>query len=148
MEFKSFSPQETKRFAGEFAESVLRKAKGYGGGAFAVVLSGELGAGKTTFVQGFTRGLGLRKKIQSPTFVFVRRYEISVGRFVDFYHIDAYRVRSKKDLVGLGLKEVFADSGNLVLVEWAENVRGLLPKDAVWVRMRHGEHENERYISI
>ncbi len=161
----SASPQETRGFAERFAGDVLAGTLGGRSNAFVVALSGELGAGKTTFVQGFVRGFGLRRRIVSPTFVFIRRYALqrtknsakggsaSGGkgqgiRFANFYHVDAYRVRSKKDLVGLGLKEIFADSGSLVLVEWAESVKWLLPKDAVWVRMRHGEHENERVIAL
>lgn len=145
----SASPQETKRFAAEFAGDVLTGKFGERKHAFVVALSGELGAGKTTFVQGFARGLGLRGRVQSPTFVFVRRYSLEQRtRYTDFYHIDAYRVHGKKDLTGLGLKEVFADVGNLVFVEWAENVKGLLPNNTVWVKMKHGERENERVIAI
>lgn len=146
----SSSVEETKKFAAAFARDVVAGKFGERKHAFVVALSGELGAGKTTFVQGFARGLGLRGRVQSPTFVFVRRYKTQETRnkYRCFYHIDAYRVRGKKDLIGLGLKEVFTDTGNLVLVEWAENARGLLPKDTVWVRMKHGRRENERVITI
>ncbi|MAF79948.1 tRNA (adenosine(37)-N6)-threonylcarbamoyltransferase complex ATPase subunit type 1 TsaE [bacterium] len=142
---RSFSEQDTKQFAAQFVKKVFqRKSKG----ALVVALSGELGAGKTVFAKGFAKGLGLRKRIVSPTFVFVRRHEISGGQFRNFYHVDAYRVQNKKSLAGLGLDEVFSDSTSLVLVEWAENVKSLLPKDTVWVRIKHGKEEKERIISI
>lgn len=156
----SSSVEETKKFAAKFASDVLIGKFGKRKYAFVVALSGELGAGKTAFVQGFARGLGLRGRVQSPTFVFVRRYSLEQRtkdkgqgiRCTNFFHIDAYRLGTEKqknrETEGLGLKEIFEDSGNVVLVEWAENVRALLPKDAVWVRMKHGEKENERGISI
>lgn len=137
MKFVSFSPRETKKFAEDFARNFSHGV---------IALSGELGAGKTTFTQGFAKGLGIRKRIISPTFVFVRRYN-------NFYHIDAYRlgkheIRNSKSETWLGLREIFANPDNVVLVEWAENVRGILPRNAVWVRMRHGKHEHERIIVI
>ncbi|MEK7479159.1 MAG: tRNA (adenosine(37)-N6)-threonylcarbamoyltransferase complex ATPase subunit type 1 TsaE [Patescibacteria group bacterium] len=137
MKFLSSSAAETKKFAFDFARN----------NSFRVIaLSGELGAGKTTFTQGFAKGLGIRKRIISPTFVFVRRY--SLQQRTNFFHVDAYRVRSKNDLKGLGLREIFTDPGNLVLIEWAENVREILPKGMMWVRMKHGTKENERVILI
>ena len=152
MRIISLSEKKTKQFAGEFAYMVLNQVNGEKKGAVVIALSGELGAGKTTFAQGFARGLGIRKRIVSPTFVFARRYALRSTRFQHFFHIDAYRVRSaswrKNDLKGLELDEVFANSRHLVLVEWAENVRALLPKGAIWVKMKHGEHENHRVISI
>lgn len=155
----SFSVGETKRFAAEFARDVLGGKFGKKRRAFTIALSGELGAGKTTFVQGFARGLGLCRRVQSPTFVFVRRYALrstqmhadkgaDLCRYADFYHVDAYRVRSKNDLRGLGLQEFFMSPRSLVLVEWAENVKGLLPKDTIWVRMKHGRREHERIVEI
>ncbi|MDP3725231.1 MAG: tRNA (adenosine(37)-N6)-threonylcarbamoyltransferase complex ATPase subunit type 1 TsaE [Nanoarchaeota archaeon] len=159
MMLKSFSSAETGRFANKFAASLLdggalRRRRS---GAFVIALSGELGAGKTTFAQGFAKGLGIRRRIISPTFVFVRRYFLQrrnkqqatrdKGQAQFFFHIDAYRIRKADDLKGLCLEEIFADSKNLVFVEWPENIKMLLPKDTTWVRMRYGGHENERVIS-
>ena len=154
------SPEETQRLAEDVARRVL-------GGEFPRVIGlfGDLGAGKTTFAQGFAKGLGIRKNIISPTYVFVRRYELRQENkeakkqktvFTDFYHVDAYRIskkqRSKKarkqEIVGLGLEEMFFDERAVVLIEWAENVETFLPKGVLCIEFAHGEKENERVIEV
>ena len=139
--FHTASASETQKFAEGFSR---RFSHGV------IALSGDLGAGKTTFAQGFARGLGIRRRMTSPTFIFIRRYKIQDTRNKRrcFYHIDAYRARSAKDLASLQLKEVFVDLRNVVLVEWAENVKRFLPKNTLWITMKHGEKENERTIVI
>ncbi|HVO28378.1 MAG TPA: tRNA (adenosine(37)-N6)-threonylcarbamoyltransferase complex ATPase subunit type 1 TsaE [Candidatus Paceibacterota bacterium] len=114
-------------------------------------LAGDLGAGKTTFTQGFARGLGVRRRVASPTFVLMRRYALSgpsSGRFGNLYHLDAYRIKKPDALEVLGLREIMADPENIVLVEWPENIKKLLPPGTVWVRFRHGRKENERGVII
>lgn len=92
-----------------------------------VCLYGELGSGKTTFVQGFARGLGITTRLLSPTFIIVRRYKLPEENF--FYHIDLYRTSSTADLEQLGLSEIFLDPAAYVVIEWAEKLGELLPKD-------------------
>ena len=89
-------------------------------------LYGQLGSGKTTFCQGFAKGLGIGGRLLSPTFIIVRRYELPNNQNF-LYHIDLYRVNGK-DLSNLGLEEIFADSSALVLVEWAEKLGALMQK--------------------
>ena len=106
------SAQETKSFAKNLAKDFLK------GGI--VALSGELGAGKTTFAQGFAEGLGITHKIISPTFLIIRQYPIpSYKNF--FFHIDLYRLK-KIDLKNSGLEEILSDLENVVLIEWAEKI--------------------------
>ncbi len=97
-----------------------------------VALYGNLGSGKTTFVQGLARGFGIRKRIISPTFIIVRTYKIgSKYQVLDikhFYHIDLYRIEGKKDLRGLGIEEIINNPQNIVVIEWAEKMQNLLPK--------------------
>ncbi len=96
-----------------------------------VALYGNLGSGKTTFVQGLARGFGIRKRIISPTFIIVRTYKIgSKYQVLDikhFYHIDLYRIEGKKDLRGLGIEEII-NGKDIVVIEWAEKMQNLLPK--------------------
>lgn len=113
-----------------------------------IALSGELGSGKTTFAQGFFRGLGIRKKIMSPTFVLFRRHPMRSKSFASAYHIDAYRVRNPREFSGLGLGEILVDSENIVLLEWAEKAKRFVPQNAIRISFRHGERENERIIKI
>lgn len=84
-------------------------------------LYGELGGGKTTFVQGFAKGTGYHGRTQSPTFVLMRHYG-------HIYHLDLYRLTAEEEVRDLGFEEICADPENIVLIEWAEKARLLLPK--------------------
>lgn len=89
-------------------------------------LYGELGSGKTTFTQGFARGLGITTRLLSPTFIIVRRYDVpGSGKFL--YHIDLYRLHDTEQMAALGLDEIFSDPNAIVVIEWAEKLGNLLP---------------------
>jgi len=92
-----------------------------------VCLYGELGSGKTTFVQGVAKGLGIDTRLLSPTFIIVRRYPLKSG-ISFFYHIDLYRTKSVSDLEGLGLREIFSDPHAVICIEWAQRLGSFLPK--------------------
>lgn len=91
-----------------------------------LALYGGLGSGKTTFVQGLARGLGIKKRILSPTFTLIRPYTVHYTPYT-FYHIDLYRVEKIDEVYGLGLEEVFHDKNAIVAVEWAEKIKKMLP---------------------
>lgn len=110
-----------------------------------IALSGELGSGKTTFVQGFAEGLGIKEKIISPTFVLIRQHQIPNTDNL-LYHIDLYRLDDHKQFKSLGLEELINDSNNLLIIEWAEKSKGL-PKNAVRVTMEK-KGENIRLITV
>lgn len=97
-----------------------------------LTLTGELGSGKTTFVQGLAMGLRIKQKILSPTFLIVRRYEVSskyqVLSIKYFYHIDLYRVEHESDLRGLGLEEILEDKESVSAIEWPAKLGSLLPQ--------------------
>jgi tRNA threonylcarbamoyladenosine biosynthesis protein TsaE len=114
--------------------------------AMVIGLFGDLGAGKTTFVKAFMRGLGMRKKIISPTFVLMRSFPIK-GPYHKIYHIDAYRV-NEKAFGQLGLKDIINDPDNIVIIEWADRVKGILPADAISININHGAKHNERYFTF
>jgi tRNA threonylcarbamoyladenosine biosynthesis protein TsaE len=107
-----------------------------------VALTGELGAGKTCFVQGLVRGLGATVNATSPTFVLVNHYQ---GR-VPVYHVDAYRTESLTELIDLGLLELFGAPG-VTVVEWADKLPSLLPPDAIHVHIG-GVGDEPRTITI
>lgn len=126
-----------------------------------ICLSGDLGSGKTTFTQGILRELGAKGRYTSPTFLVMKHYkkkipisksqypnksQISNSKVENIYHIDAYRVESK-DISELGWEEIIAGDNNVVIVEWAEKIRSIIPKTAVWIKFGH-KKENEREISI
>jgi tRNA threonylcarbamoyladenosine biosynthesis protein TsaE len=116
--------QETEAIAADLA-GTLR-------GGECVALHGDLGAGKTQFVRGLVRGLGGNARaVSSPTFVLLNVYD--TGRLT-VYHLDAYRVGGAEDFEAIGFAELL-DQNGLVVVEWAERVRELLPADCISVRI-------------
>lgn len=108
-----------------------------------VVLAGDLGAGKTAFVQGFGRGLGVTDRITSPTFTLVHVYD---GR-LPIHHLDVYRLGTLGEAVDLGLPEML-DEGGVVLIEWGEAILPVLPHDYLEVRLTFGTDDDDRYISL
>ncbi|MDB5245101.1 MAG: hypothetical protein JWN90_206 [Parcubacteria group bacterium] len=99
-------------------------------GATLVTLSGELGAGKTSFTQGLAKALGIEEAITSPTFVLEKIYDLAEekGRgFARLVHIDAYRLEGEESLLPLGVDLLLPDSKNLIVLEWPEMVEGQLP---------------------
>lgn len=147
------SEKETKEFAAKFALEILNKKSE--GGAVVLALKGNLGAGKTTFLQGFAKGLGIKEKILSPTFVILKKFKITSRRrqkagdkkFDNFYHIDCYRLKGPKEVLDLGFKEIISDSQNIVAVEWAERLRGILPKNIILIKLDYNA-ENTRILTI
>jgi len=148
MQHSSFSTAETKKIGERFAKAILKKYKAQSGrkGAVILALQGDLGTGKTTFVQGFARGLGIKRKPNSPTFVIMRRYPVSRAPFKNLYHLDLYRIKKSDVLEVLGLEEIVNDSKNIMLMEWPQNIRGSFVKRSALLTFRHGKKENERVI--
>jgi tRNA threonylcarbamoyladenosine biosynthesis protein TsaE len=135
------SAKETAE-VGEKIGSVLRESKSPGGEGNIFCLYGQLGSGKTTFVQGLAKGLGIEHRLLSPTFIIVRRY--SIGKtFQYLYHIDLYRIDEQKGLEGLGLSEILSEQQSVVVIEWAEKLGDLLPKrrtDITFFRVSDNSH--------
>ncbi|MCX6791825.1 MAG: tRNA (adenosine(37)-N6)-threonylcarbamoyltransferase complex ATPase subunit type 1 TsaE [Candidatus Gottesmanbacteria bacterium] len=118
-------PEETARVGEDLARYL-----GDRGGPHIVCLYGQLGSGKTTFTQGFARGLRIPTRLLSPTFIIVRRYQIPKKDF-HLYHVDLYRLQTVSELEGLGLPEIFADLASYTVVEWAERLGGLMPQERI-----------------
>jgi len=156
--YRTSSSAETKALAAQLVEELLgapSRPRRTSGEAKIITLYGDLGAGKTTFVQGFLRALQIRGRITSPTFVLMKRFAIPAatkrrhaGRFKNAYHIDAYRLRTAADAASLGLRAIFADSAAIVLVEWPERLAEILPRRTLPIRFKHGKTEGERDIII
>ena len=137
--FVSLSPEQTEEFAYNLA---LRLKVGAENGAV-VCLDGELGAGKTVFAKGFARGLGVSDEITSPTFSIVNVYQGGVP----FHHFDAYRIVDVSEMEETNYEEYFY-GGGVSLVEWAENIKGLIPEGAVWVTISKDLARGECYRKI
>ena len=137
--------EETQRSGEIFASELLKLNNS--SGAKVVILYGELGSGKTTFVQGMAKGLGIKRRIISPTFIIVRTYEMKNSKLKSFYHVDLYRINSEKDLEGLGLKEIIEDPENIVVIEWGEKLGSLLPEKRWDIKFEYLDND-KRKITI
>lgn len=114
-----------------FAAEVAGKLRLQKVSAAVLTLTGDLGSGKTTFVQGVARYFGVEDRVTSPTFVIEKVYELPRGPFKHLIHIDAYRLESAHELEVLGWHEMAAEPTNLILVEWPERVPGIFSKGAM-----------------
>ncbi len=110
-----------------------------------VAYFGPMGMGKTAFTHGLAKGLGIdEKKVSSPTFALVHEYK---GDTNSLYHFDMYRISTWDDLYSTGYFD-YLDSGEILAVEWSENIENALPDDHIKVIFSNGTDENERYIEI
>ena len=135
-EFITNSGEETKELGKHFAGKLKP-------GAF-IAFYGDLGSGKTTFIQGLAKGLGIVRRIISPTFIIARHYAFDKG---SFYHVDLYRTESKHDLLGIGLDQIIEDKNNIVALEWAEKMGDMLPKHRFDISFEYLD-DNKRKIAI
>ena len=107
-------------------------------------LHGDLGAGKTCFVQGLAKALGVRRPVGSPTFTLINEYK---GK-KPLAHIDLYRIRGAGDAFGLGLEDYLCHFGGIVAIEWAERVAELLPDECWHVRLEAGAGDDARLVTV
>ncbi len=151
MEIVSKNQEETRNFAIKFASELKPKDQK----ALVIGLYGNLGAGKTTFMKYFAEALGVKETIQSPTFVIMKFFNLSIptspaGGFPSFnklIHIDAYRLDSGDDLLKLGWGGVISDQKNIVCIEWPDRVAEIMPAH-IMLKFEHGDSENERKIIV
>jgi tRNA threonylcarbamoyladenosine biosynthesis protein TsaE len=113
----------------DFAKNFAKKLKG----GEVIGLVGNLGAGKTVFVQGLANGLGVKQKVNSPTFVIMKIYEVKGQRskVKKLVHIDAYRLKTEHDLEAIGALDYFGRPDTIVVIEWADRVKKLIPKNSI-----------------
>ena len=155
--FLTKNAAETQKLGGKLAKTVLKMKVGKK--AFVIALEGELGGGKTTFLQGFAKGLRIKEKILSPTFVILKKFQLPscqitclpagrpITKFKYFYHIDCYRINKPKEILDLGFKEIISNPGNIVAIEWAERIKKILPKSTAIIRFKFID-ETKRKICI
>lgn len=137
MDYKTFSVEQTKKLASKISQEYKNK-----GGV--IFLIGDLGSGKTVFAQGFARGLGIKEKIISPTFILIRQHKIPKLQQM-FYHIDLYRLDHQIEIEQLGLKDLTRDK-NIVVIEWADKIKKTLKPSLTVIIKKISPHE--RLISL
>ena len=131
----SHSPAET--------EAIGERLAGALQGNEVLALYGGMGMGKTAFVRGLARGLGVRGEVSSPTFALVHEYQ---GR-VPLYHFDMYRVGGWDDLYSTGFFD-YLDCGAVLVIEWSENIEAALPDGVIRITLEKGDREQERTLTI
>ena len=134
---------------GGVAAQVLARLPEGKDSAAVIALSGNLGAGKTTFVQALGKALGIPNTMQSPTYVLMKSYPIAHKQFTTLVHIDAYRLNSKEEFSTLKPETFLSDPQTIVCIEWPERVGEALPKPDIQIRFSaDGTNEEERYIEV
>lgn len=128
--------EETKKLGVDFAKKIKL--------GDTLAFYGNLGSGKTTFIQGLANGLNIKRRIISPTFIIVRHYNLEKG---SFYHIDLYRTQTRHDLLGLGIDEILSDDNNITAIEWSDKLNDFLPKKRIELYFRYID-ENKREIEV
>ena len=126
------SAEETQKLGEKLAGEINS-----GKTAAVLCLQGDLGGGKTTLLQGFAKGLNIKEKILSPTFVILKHFKITKNKsseFKDFYHIDCYRINKPEDILELDFKEIISNPKNIVAIEWPEKIKKILPKYTIIIK--------------
>lgn len=145
---ESKNASQTKKIGELLAEEIIRTRRQKEKKAFILGLIGDLGGGKTTFLQGFAKGLGIREKITSPTFVILKRFEIPNRGLKNFYHIDCYRIRESKEILSLGLEKIVDNPENIIAVEWVERIKKILPKNIIILKFDFIARSKRRIVII
>ena len=137
MERHTNSAQETEALGQELVQQMAPGT--------VIAFSGDLGAGKTAFVRGMARGLGIPHRVTSPTFTIVNEYE---GGRLPLFHFDMYRLADADALFDIGWED-YLDRGGVCAVEWSEQVEDAMPPETIYVTIaRHPEDEHWRIITV
>lgn len=134
--YKTNSAAETEKI-GELLGNTVKDGS-------VVAMFGDLGAGKTAFTRGFTKGMGINCDVSSPTFALVNEYR---GKKRTLYHFDMYRISGWDDLYSTGYFD-YLDAGGCLIIEWSENIEAILPDDCIRVTITKTDDFNERKIEI
>jgi tRNA threonylcarbamoyladenosine biosynthesis protein TsaE len=139
MKIVTKNSEETKKVGQDLAEKIENGTT--------ILLYGELGAGKTTFVQGFAKGLGIKDRILSPTFVLQRIHDVEKGKIKRLNHLDLYRIETPIEIKNLGVEELFDEPESITLIEWADRLLNFKPKNGYKINFKNLE-DTEREIEI
>ncbi|EKD96490.1 MAG: hypothetical protein ACD_24C00023G0001 [uncultured bacterium] len=139
MEIISKTTEDTKKLA----FSIAQKLKP----GDVLALYGDLGSGKTTFTGFLTRALNSTSRVQSPTFVLMRRYKCNLNDINNINHIDLYRLSSINEILDLGFEEILNEKNTLSILEWPELIENNLPKKTIKIKFEIID-ENERKINV
>ncbi len=127
--------KDTEQLAFEFAKFLH--------GGEVVTLEGDLGAGKTTFTKSLALALGIKEHVTSPTFTLMNQY---VGKDLKLYHFDMYRIEDIDEILETGLTEYFGNQDAVCMIEWAENIKSLLPKNIIKISIIKLSETSRKFV--
>lgn len=135
----SKNKEQTEKIAINLAKSIKDKR--------IIAFEGDLGAGKTTFIQALAQGLNIKEKITSPTFVIFKKYKVTRHKNIKwFYHFDLYRIQDPEEIIDLGFEEIITDKNSIIAIEWAEKIKKLLPKDILHIKIKYINKNTRQFI--
>jgi len=144
IEFLTKNAKETMGLGEESAQKVLETRSGERAAVLGLI--GNLGGGKTTFLHGFAKGLGIKEKVNSPTFIIMRRYKMQDARYKNFYHLDCYRLNKPREILDLGWKEIIENPKNIVAVEWAGKMKKIMPQETIWLNFEFVNDKTRKIV--
>lgn len=112
-------------------------------GAEVLALYGDLGAGKTVFTQGVASGLGVKTRVNSPTFNIIKIYKVRHKNIKNLCHIDAYRLENEKDLINIGVEDYLGKEDTVTVIEWAEKVEAILKTGVIRIQIKYLEDKRQ-----
>ncbi|NMB92416.1 MAG: tRNA (adenosine(37)-N6)-threonylcarbamoyltransferase complex ATPase subunit type 1 TsaE [Parcubacteria group bacterium] len=151
MQIKIFSesPEETQKIAAFFIKTILQKKGKVSKKALLVSLEGNLGSGKTEFLKGVAKAVKLKTRVFSPTFVIMKRFNLTHPVFKYLWHLDCYRLKKTSELKELGFSDIINDNRNLVFVEWGDKIKKALPKNHLKINFQIiGKNKRKLTISL
>ena len=136
------SAKETK----DFAKQMINQLNG----PTVLGLVGDLGAGKTEFAKGVAEALKVKNRITSPTFVLLKIYKVDKNKkgLKNLIHIDCYRLSHPEELLAIGWAEFLKKNDSLIIVEWADKIKNIMPADTIWLNFHQGRGEEERTVEL
>ena len=146
--YLSINPFQTKKQGEILAKKILKflpKKK-----AIIIGLEGDLGGGKTTFLQGFAKKLGIKEKILSPTFVIMKKIKIQhpTSNIQYLIHIDCYRIKKPQEILDLGFKKIISNPQNIVVIEWADRIKKNIPSKSIWIKFNFINKKTREIVII
>ena len=168
---KSF--RETKDVAKKLIEEWLESNKNKNLN-LVICLEGNLGGGKTTFVQGLAEGLGIKETVNSPTFLIMKKYialgqrkrtsacssvvpepkathrcvAFGSGKKYNLYHFDCYRISNYQEILELGFEEIISGENNIIAIEWPEKIKEILPKERINIKFEFVDEKTRRIAKL
>jgi len=138
--------EETKNFAKETLRELLRLNENKN---YIICLHGDLGAGKTTFVQGLAKELEIKETINSPTFLIMKKYSsIKKNKKYILYHFDCYRISDHQEILDLGWEEIINGENNIIVIEWPEKIKKILPGERLDVKFEFIDENTRKIVSL